>query len=63
MTLPVTFAEVVEVRRITPRTARVTFEAEALADSVGTAPDQQVKLCFPVPARRCPSCPRRATTR
>ncbi|WP_030257133.1 MULTISPECIES: siderophore-interacting protein [Streptomyces] len=47
MTLPVTFVEVVEVRRITPRTARITFAAEELADTVGTAPDQQLKLCFP----------------
>ncbi|MEV7360235.1 siderophore-interacting protein [Kitasatospora sp. NPDC091276] len=57
MTLPVTFVEVVEVRRITPRTARVTFEAEALADSVGTAPDQQVKLCFPRPGQAVPELP------
>ncbi|MFD7827545.1 siderophore-interacting protein [Kitasatospora sp. NPDC059803] len=57
MTLPVTFVEVVEVRRITPRTARVTFEAEALADSVGTAPDQQVKLCFPRPGQTVPELP------
>ncbi|MFD8702995.1 siderophore-interacting protein [Kitasatospora sp. NPDC059648] len=57
MTLPVTFAEVVAVDRITPRTARVTFEAEALADTVGTTPDQQLKLCFPRPGRRRPVLP------
>ncbi|MEU9079809.1 siderophore-interacting protein [Kitasatospora sp. NPDC048538] len=57
MTLPVTFLEVVEVRRITPRTARVVFEAEALDDSVGAAPDQQVKLCFPRPGQRVPELP------
>ncbi|MDH6708830.1 NADPH-dependent ferric siderophore reductase [Kitasatospora sp. MAA19] len=57
MTLPVTFVEVVEVRRITPRTARVTFEAGALADSVGVAPDQQVKLCFPRPGQAEPELP------
>ncbi|MER8101921.1 siderophore-interacting protein [Kitasatospora sp. NPDC094016] len=60
MTLPVAFVEVVEVRRITPRTARVTFEAEALADSVGTAPDQQVKLCFPRPGQAVPELPARS---
>ncbi|MFE5583817.1 siderophore-interacting protein [Kitasatospora sp. NPDC056531] len=57
MTLPVTFVEVVAVRRITPRTTRVTFEAETLADTVGTAPDQQLKLCFPRPGQREPVLP------
>ncbi|MBO1418178.1 siderophore-interacting protein, partial [Streptomyces sp. FH025] len=57
MTLPVTFVEVVAVRRITPRTARVTFEAESLADTVGTAPDQQLKLCFPRPGQSEPVLP------
>ncbi|MFJ9695625.1 siderophore-interacting protein [Kitasatospora sp. NPDC101183] len=56
-TLPVTCVEVVEARRITPRTARITFEAEALADSVGTAPDQQLKLCFPRPGQAVPELP------
>ncbi|MFE4971422.1 siderophore-interacting protein [Kitasatospora sp. NPDC056651] len=59
MTLPVTFAEVVEVRRITPRTARITFAAEELPDTVGGAPDQQVKLCFPRPGQREPVLPAR----
>ncbi|MGW3232163.1 siderophore-interacting protein [Kitasatospora sp. NPDC001095] len=57
MTLPVTFVEVVEVRRITPRTARITFAAEELPDAVGTAPDQQLKLCFPRPGQREPLLP------
>ncbi|MFE4356535.1 siderophore-interacting protein [Kitasatospora sp. NPDC056800] len=59
MTLPVTFVEVVEVRRITPRTARITFAAEELPDAVGTAPDQQLKLCFPRPGQREPVLPAR----
>lgn len=59
MTLPVTFVEVVEVRRITPRTARITFAAEELPDAVGTTPDQQLKLCFPRPGRREPVLPAR----
>ncbi|MFD8753694.1 siderophore-interacting protein [Kitasatospora sp. NPDC059577] len=57
MTLPVTVVEVVEVRRITPRTARITFAAEGLADTVGTAPDQQLKLCFPRPGQTEPVLP------
>ncbi|MBD0691121.1 siderophore-interacting protein [Streptomyces sp. CBMA123] len=57
MTLPVSFVEVVAVERITPRTARIVFEAEALADTVGTAPDQQLKLCFPRPGQREPVLP------
>ncbi|MFE6051536.1 siderophore-interacting protein [Kitasatospora sp. NPDC056446] len=59
MTLPVTLAEVVEVHRITPRTARITFEARELADTVGTAPDQQLKLCFPRPGQAEPVLPER----
>ncbi|MFF2745631.1 siderophore-interacting protein [Kitasatospora sp. NPDC058048] len=59
MTLPVTFVEVVEVRRITPRTARITFAAEELPDAVGTTPDQQLKLCFPRPGQREPVLPAR----
>ncbi|MFD9690955.1 siderophore-interacting protein [Kitasatospora sp. NPDC059088] len=57
MTLPVTFIEVVAVDRITPRTARVVFEAEALDDTVGGTPDQQLKLCFPRPGQREPELP------
>lgn len=55
--LPVTFLEVVETQRITPRTARITFGAGALADSVGSAPDQQLKLCFPRPGQDVPELP------
>ncbi|MFD5463428.1 siderophore-interacting protein [Kitasatospora sp. NPDC127059] len=57
MTLPVTFVEVVAVERITPRTARIVFEADALADAVGDMPDQQLKLCFPRPGQREPLLP------
>ncbi|MEU8511695.1 siderophore-interacting protein [Kitasatospora sp. NPDC048722] len=57
MTLPVTSVEVAAVRRITPRTARVTFEAAALEDTVGGSPDQQVKLCFPRPGQAEPVLP------
>ncbi|MFG3228479.1 siderophore-interacting protein [Kitasatospora sp. NPDC048194] len=57
MTLPVTVLDVVAVRRITPRTARITFEAQALADDVGGTPDQQLKLCFPRPGQREPVLP------
>lgn len=57
MTLPVTLLEVVAVERITPRTARVAFEAQALDDTVGTTPDQQLKLCFPRPGQREPVLP------
>ncbi|WP_316527814.1 siderophore-interacting protein [Kitasatospora brasiliensis] len=59
MTLPVTFVEVVEARRITPRTARITFAAEELPDTVGATPDQQLKLCFPRPGQREPLLPAR----
>ncbi|MEV7599809.1 siderophore-interacting protein [Kitasatospora sp. NPDC089797] len=54
MTLPVSYVEVVAVDRITPRTARITFEADELADTVGGTPDQQLKLCFPRPGQREP---------
>ncbi|MFG3052438.1 siderophore-interacting protein [Kitasatospora sp. NPDC048239] len=57
MDLPVTFVQVVEVVRITPRMARITFQAQALADSVGRAPDQQVKLCFPRSGQAAPVLP------
>ncbi|MFB7620411.1 siderophore-interacting protein [Kitasatospora sp. NPDC056181] len=57
MPLPVTFVQVVGVERITPRMARITFEAESLAESVGRAPDQQVKLCFPRAGQEEPVLP------
>ncbi|MFB6888323.1 siderophore-interacting protein [Kitasatospora sp. NPDC056327] len=57
MSLPVTHIRVTGVTRITPRTARITFEAEQLEDGVGSAPDQQVKLCFPRPGQDAPVLP------
>ncbi|MER7706024.1 siderophore-interacting protein [Kitasatospora sp. NPDC097605] len=59
MSLPVTFVQVAEVARITPRTARITFQAEELDASVGASPDQQVKLCFPRPGQDAPVLPGR----
>ncbi|MFI0242289.1 siderophore-interacting protein [Streptomyces sp. NPDC016845] len=55
--LPVTFIQVTDVTRITPRMARVTFEADHLDDSVGLTPDQQLKLCFPRPGQKTPVLP------
>ncbi|MFB7469650.1 siderophore-interacting protein [Kitasatospora sp. NPDC056184] len=57
MSLPVTYVQVIEVARITPRTARITFRADELDTSVGTSPDQQVKLCFPRPGQAAPVLP------
>ncbi|MER6398607.1 siderophore-interacting protein [Kitasatospora sp. NPDC001603] len=57
MALPVTYIQVVAVERVTPRTARITFEADALDGSVGRSPDQQVRLCFPKPGRTEPVLP------
>ncbi|WP_370971016.1 siderophore-interacting protein [Amycolatopsis sp. cg9] len=42
--------EVTAVRRVTPRTARVTFTGEGL-DALAAWPDQQLKLLFPPPGR------------
>ncbi|MGW7079747.1 siderophore-interacting protein [Streptomyces sp. NPDC054866] len=55
--LPVTFIQVTDITRITPRMARVTFEADHLDDSVGLTPDQQLKLCFPRPGQERPVLP------
>ncbi|MGC9544511.1 siderophore-interacting protein [Streptomyces sp. UG1] len=55
--LPVTFIQVTDITRITPRMARVTFEADHLEDSVGLTPDQQLKLCFPRPGQERPVLP------
>ncbi|MEU3281905.1 siderophore-interacting protein [Streptomyces antibioticus] len=55
--LPVTFIQVTDITRITPRMARVTFEADHLDDSVGRTPDQQLKLCFPRSGQRLPVLP------
>ncbi|MYW02377.1 siderophore-interacting protein [Streptomyces sp. SID3343] len=55
--LPVSFIHVIDITRVTPRMARVTFDADHLDDSVGHAPDQQVKLCFPRAGQRLPVLP------
>jgi NADPH-dependent ferric siderophore reductase len=55
--LPVSFIQVTDIARITPHMARVTFDADQLDDTVGQAPDQQVKLCFPQPGQRVPVLP------
>ncbi|MFD4027893.1 siderophore-interacting protein [Streptomyces sp. NPDC058576] len=55
--LPVTFIQVTDITRITPRMARVTFEADLLDDSVGLTPDQQLKLCFPRAGQSRPVLP------
>lgn len=57
MDLPVSLVTVTRAVRITPGTARVTFRADTLPASVGTAPDQQVKLCFPQPGQDRPRLP------
>ncbi|MYW47119.1 siderophore-interacting protein [Streptomyces sp. SID161] len=55
--LPVSFLQVTGITRVTPRMARVTFEADHLDDSVGRSPDQQLKLCFPRPGQQEPVLP------
>ncbi|MFJ3939749.1 siderophore-interacting protein [Streptomyces parvus] len=55
--LPVSFIQVTDIARVTPHMARVTFEADRLDASVGTSPDQQVKLCFPLPGQDRPVLP------
>lgn len=55
--LPVSFIQVTNITRITPHMTRVTFDADHLDDSVGQAPDQQVKLCFPRPGQQLPVLP------
>ncbi|MCX4587524.1 siderophore-interacting protein [Streptomyces sp. NBC_01481] len=55
--LPVSFIQVTDITHLTPRMARVTFDADQLDDLVGQAPDQQVKLCFPRPGQRLPVLP------
>lgn len=46
--------EVTRVRRVTPRMARVSFEAPP---GFVAWPDQQLKLCFPRPGQRVPRLP------
>ncbi|WNF25464.1 siderophore-interacting protein [Streptomyces sp. C11-1] len=55
--LPVSFIQVTDITHVTPRMARVTFDAERLDDSVGRTPDQQVKLCFPRSGQQLPVLP------
>ncbi|MBC9711999.1 siderophore-interacting protein [Streptomyces sp. TRM66268-LWL] len=57
MTLPVRSLQVVEVRRPTPRLARVTFGGAGLAGPRLAGPDQQVKLYFPRPGQDEPVLP------
>jgi NADPH-dependent ferric siderophore reductase len=53
---PTGLLEVTAVRRVTPRTVRVTFTGAGLAE-LDSWPDQQLKLLFPPPGRpvRLPS--------
>lgn len=55
--LPVSYVRVVGVERITPRTARVTFAGDALAELMEDRPDQQMKLCFPREGQEVPRLP------
>ncbi|MCZ4099664.1 siderophore-interacting protein [Streptomyces sp. So13.3] len=55
--LPVSLIQVTDITRVTPHMARVTFDADQLDASVGRTPDQQVKLCFPLPGQRVPILP------
>ncbi|MDT9693715.1 siderophore-interacting protein [Streptomyces sp. P9(2023)] len=55
--LPLRRILVVAVRPVTPRTVRVTFGGESLADLTLAGPDQQVKLYFPRPGRSEPVLP------
>lgn len=47
---PTGLLEVTAVRRVTPRTVRVTFTGDGL-DTLEPWPDQQLKLLFPPPGR------------
>ncbi|MGW2178914.1 siderophore-interacting protein [Streptomyces sp. NPDC001732] len=55
--LAVSYVRVVGVERITPRTARVTFTGDALAELMEDRPDQQMKLCFPREGQDVPRLP------
>ncbi|APU16694.1 MULTISPECIES: siderophore-interacting protein [Actinoalloteichus] len=55
--LPIRFIHVTDVQQITPRTARVTFGGDDLADLAYDEPDQQVKLYFPKPGQTVPRLP------
>lgn len=54
--VPVEFIHVTDVRRISPRMARITFAGDGL-DDFPTWPDQQLKLLFPKPGRHAPRLP------
>ncbi|MGW1427231.1 siderophore-interacting protein [Streptomyces sp. NPDC002431] len=55
--LAVSYVRVVGVERTTPRTARIAFTGEALAELLEDRPDQQMKLCFPRPGQDLPRLP------
>jgi NADPH-dependent ferric siderophore reductase len=55
--LPIWYVQVIDVRRITPRMARITLGGKDLAGLSGIEPDQQVKLYFPKPGQSRPVLP------
>ncbi|MGW6569396.1 siderophore-interacting protein [Streptomyces sp. NPDC054975] len=55
--LPLRRIRVLAVRPVTPRTVRVTFGGDSLADLALAGPDQQVKLYFPRPGQSEPVLP------
>ncbi|MET9051148.1 siderophore-interacting protein [Streptomyces bacillaris] len=59
--LPVTRVRVVDVERITPRTARVGFTADELPGLLEDRPDQQLKLCLPRAGQTVPRLPEPAS--
>ncbi|RST24576.1 siderophore-interacting protein [Streptomyces sp. WAC04770] len=58
--LSVTYVRVVDVERVTPRTARVGFTADELPGLLEDRPDQQMKLCLPRAGQAVPRMPERA---
>ncbi|MFJ4823574.1 siderophore-interacting protein [Streptomyces bacillaris] len=58
--LSVTYVRVVDVERVTPRTARVGFTADELPGLLEDRPDQQLKLCLPRAGQTVPRLPERA---
>ncbi|MEW1658592.1 siderophore-interacting protein [Streptomyces sp. NPDC093707] len=54
--VPVALIQVTDVRRITPRMARITFAGDGL-DALPSWPDQQLKLLFPRPGQTVPRLP------
>ncbi|WP_430478378.1 siderophore-interacting protein [Streptomyces sp. P11-1] len=58
--LSVTYVRVVDVERVTPRTARVGFTADELPGLLEDRPDQQLKLCLPRAGQAVPRLPERA---